>query len=278
MKAPKIIEWPGLEHIENNPELYLNMLLEEVVFVFRDANLSYEDQYELHRILGEVFHGFPNKTKGKHEHYIMTHEGFNKNANDDTGDDIRSMWHQEHIYYANSIIYGNWNNTIFNTDKENGKTYFYDMCNLYKTLPDDTKEFLKKCTADVTGNDYDDPINEDTGDFDPKDRVIEYSPIGYHWITNEPVLRVKFWYANVLNKYDGRPCTPVEQEKFDTIINDIRNFVVNDEENRIVQKWQLGDLVISDLYKCAHAVTGGFNIKDRQFTGMLGNVKPQQGE
>jgi alpha-ketoglutarate-dependent taurine dioxygenase/predicted 2-oxoglutarate/Fe(II)-dependent dioxygenase YbiX len=273
-KTPKIVEWPGLEHIENNPELYLNMLLEEVVFVFRNANLSFEEQNKLHLIFGEIFNGFPNKTQGKNDYYTMTHKGFNKNANDDSCDDLRSWWHQEHVYHSNDIVYGNWNNTIMNTDKKNGRTYFYDMQKFYNTLPNETKEFLKKCTADVTGNDYDDYFDETIREFVPKNRVIEYSPIGYHWITNEPLLRVQFRDDNILNKYDGRPCTPMEQLKFDTIMTDIRNFVINDENNRIVHEWQKGDLVVSDLYKCAHAVTGGFNMKDREFIGMLGNRKP----
>ena len=118
-KSPKIIEWPGLQHVEDNPELYLDMLLKDIVFVFRNANLGIDEQYELHRTLGETFNGFPNKTKGERDAYIEDHARLDKSASDDTGDDIRVPWHQEHFNYVNSIVYGNWNNEIFNIDKKN---------------------------------------------------------------------------------------------------------------------------------------------------------------
>jgi len=262
-KSPKIIEWPGLQHIEDNPDLYLDMLLKDIVFVFRNANLDIDEQYELHRTLGKIFNGFPNKTEGGRDEYIEDHARLNKGAGDDTGDDIRVPWHQEHFNYTNSIIYGNWNNEIFNIDKKNGKTYFYDMCKFYKTLPDDTKEFLKKCIADAGGSDP---------------AINDYALVNYHWITNEPVLRMPFWGKYKLNNYDGRPSTKMEQTKFTTIMNDILSFVTKDEKNRIVHEWQQGDLVVSDLYKCAHAVTGGFDSKDRKFIGMFGHAMPSKAQ
>jgi hypothetical protein len=36
----------------------------------------------------------------------------------------------------------------------------------------------------------------------------------------------------------------------------------------MVHRWQQGDLIIPDMFKLAHAVTGGFKSEDREFRGI----------
>jgi alpha-ketoglutarate-dependent taurine dioxygenase len=253
------IEWPGLDNIRDNADFYKKVFLQEKVIAFRNANLTYEQQEELTYALGEMFNAYPTKFIGNLERYIEDHANLKKNATSDTGDDVRLIWHQEHVYWDNSIIFATWNNIIFNTNKENGKTYFYDMCQVYKDLPEDSQEFLKKCTS----NSYDNNRTK---------QILEYNPIGYHWLTKEPVVRLMFHEIkegkNDLKLYDGISATPEQNEKFLRIAKEINDLVKNDETKRIVHKWQKGDVIIPDLYKGAHAVTGGFNSEDRKFTGI----------
>jgi alpha-ketoglutarate-dependent taurine dioxygenase len=133
------------------------------------------------------------------------------------------------------------------------------MCQVYKDLPEDSQEFLKKCT----GNAYDNNRTE---------QMLEYNPIGYHWLTKEPVIRLMFPELEVgkndLKFYDGVKATSEQNDKFLKIAKEIHQLVELDDTNRIVHKWQKGDVIIPDLYKGAHAVTGGFNPEDRKFTGI----------
>jgi alpha-ketoglutarate-dependent taurine dioxygenase len=61
-----------------------------------------------------------------------------------------------------------------------------------------------------------------------------------------------------------------ELRYFQTLIRKIEDIVWNNEDIRIVHRWQQGDLVIPDLFKLAHAVTGGFRPEDREFRGIWG--------
>ena len=53
---------------------------------------------------------------------------------------------------------------------------------------------------------------------------------------------------------------------------EIRNFyfdqVLYNKDIRICHKWDEGDFLVVDLFKMAHAVTGGFNPKEREFIGL----------
>jgi alpha-ketoglutarate-dependent taurine dioxygenase len=37
---------------------------------------------------------------------------------------------------------------------------------------------------------------------------------------------------------------------------------------RVVHKWRQGDIVVPDMYKMCHAVSGGFESKQREFKGI----------
>jgi alpha-ketoglutarate-dependent taurine dioxygenase len=55
---------------------------------------------------------------------------------------------------------------------------------------------------------------------------------------------------------------------FKSLIRKIEKIIMENEDIRIVHNWQQGDLVIPDLFKLAHAVTGGFKPEDREFRGI----------
>jgi alpha-ketoglutarate-dependent taurine dioxygenase len=252
------IEWPGLQSIKDNAALYREKFLTDKILAFRGANLSYEEQEDLTRALGDILSMYPNSTEGAIHRYVEDHSK-NMIIQNSTGDDLVLNWHVEHTYFKNPIVAGTWNNLIFTTDTNNGKTYFYDTVELFKHLPEDWKDFLSKCI----GYAY---------DYNHRNEMNECCVLYPHWLTNETLLRHPLerleegWHR--LKYFEGRTPTAEESKKYLEIVTWIKNKIETDEDNRIVHKWQQGDVIIPDLLRLAHAVTGGFDPAERKFTGL----------
>jgi alpha-ketoglutarate-dependent taurine dioxygenase len=254
------IEFPGIDYVLENQELFKKKFISDSVLVFRNANLSFEEQYYFHKALGQAW-GWFVKDIDKVS-YTENHD-HNRKINEAKSDEVMLDWHIEHVYYDNPTCAGSWNMYLFNTDSKNGKTYFVDTSKIYNKLPDDWKTFLNKSKVDAS------VFNQD---------VVEYDAIKKHWLTEENVIRIHFARNNeslsLLKTFDNRVATEEENKKFIEICSFINNEVWNNEDIRIVHMWQKGDLVIPDVFRLAHSVTGGFNPKDREFTGMWGHQKP----
>lgn len=256
MKYTEPVEFSGMDAVLNNLEFYKDKLLKESIIVFRNANLTYEEQSLLHKNMGNYFGWYTYIRDQKVDRYIENHEK-RELVNVSKADDVMVGWHMEFPEYNNSILAGTWNMIKFNTDSENGKTYFMDTVALYKLMPLDWQTFLSKCVVETTyGN------------------KKFYCPIRHHWITKEPTIRLMLPLQNEelyrLSSYDDQKPTIENIKKFNEIFNWIDDYVKNNKENRIVHKWQQGDLLFSDIFKLMHAVTGGFDPKDREFIGIWG--------
>lgn len=247
------IEFTSIEDIDYNFEFYKKLFLKHKVIAFSNANLSHSDHIRMHGILKKNFGCIDIDTE-----YVENHAA--SVTRDSCGpDDIMLDWHVEHPYYEVPIVFSTWNMHKFKTDQENGKTYFVDMELLFKSFSEEDQEFLKKC---VEKNSLETTNNIKN----------EHSTIGYHWITSNPVIRTAWLIdtkANVqLHTFDGNNPTQSEIDRYTKLIQLIRHKVSNDLDIRIVHKWQQGDLLLVDIYKMCHAVTGGFDPEDREFTGM----------
>jgi len=251
------IEFTSIEDIVNNHNKYKDIFLNDSILVFRNANLSYDDQVIFHKNLGKHFnwHAYTEQD-GNTSKYIEDHSQ-NKNVGKSTGDEIMLKWHMEHIYYDNPIVAATWNMVTFNTDNNNGKTYFIDSEKIYATMPDDWKNFLESCTVNGRSTD-----------------VGSFNVIKNHWITGNKVLRMMVTTdeERLVHSFFVNDNAPSEKEikLFKEIILWFGNEVNTNEDIRIVHKWKQGDLVIPDMFKLAHAVTGGFNPIDRKFIGIWG--------
>lgn len=258
MIETKPIEWPGFDHIEKNATFYREVFLRDKLIVFRNANLDQEGHDNLSMLMGEILDGYPKRNAGQVIRYTENHQNLGKTAADDTGEDLRVYWHQEHLHLDNDVVFAVWRNTLLKIDENKGKGYFIDMSKVYRDLPEETQEFLKKCISSGYNN---------TTRTRDDSRLV-----GYHWITNVPYIRMEFSGLEIglhdLRYYDGKPCTHEENLKFLRIARNIRDIVDGDEENRIVHKWHKGDIVIPDIELLAHAVTGGFSPDEREFTGL----------
>jgi alpha-ketoglutarate-dependent taurine dioxygenase len=265
MNYTQPIEFPGLENVIENVNLYKQKFLDDSIVVFRNANLTYDDQSFLHSSLGTPFiYYIDTEGDDRAARYIENHSERNL-IETATSNDILLPWHIEHLYAGNSKVTATWNMTKFTTDIENGKTYFIDCEKAYNAMPEEWKAFLNACKI----NNPNPATDENLDDF---------SPIVNHWITGNPTLRLAPRKNNnsgsTLRSVYNREATELEKALFEEIFTWFGNYVYDNEEERIVHKWQQGDLLIVDIFKLAHAVTGGFSPDDREFIGMWGFKNP----
>ena len=253
----------------NNVSFYKTIFIENGVIAFKNANLSHEDHLKIHDILGKELNSYrENSPEGYTENHSRL---YNDDINRPSGDEIMLDWHIEHPHYSNPIVLGTWNMHKFVTNSENGKTYFVDNKLLYEQMPTSFKEFSKKCKII-------NPVGKNQGVSG------EHELIQKHWITKEPVIRISHMSKKInteiqtiqlnnfqkLYKFEDRDPNKDEYESYFEIMQWIQDQLYNNLNIRIVHKWDQGDLVIPDMYRMCHAVTGGFKPQDREFTGIWG--------
>jgi hypothetical protein len=74
----------------------------------------------------------------------------------------------------------------------------------------------------------------------------------------------------LLSSFDGNNPTTEEHNIYNSIMRWIQNQLSENLDIRIVHKWKQGDLVVPDMYKMCHSVSGGFNSNERELKGMCG--------
>lgn len=260
MLEPKIFNFSSADEIIDNSEKILESFKNDVVVCIRGANLSIDDQQLVARKLGDVFGWAPNSSEPSGEQYVESHKRL-ENKESLSGDEVFLNWHMEHVEYDQTnfpIVAGIWNMLTFTTEPENGKTYFYDTANLYKGLNNRDQNFLERC--DCTWSDY---LREDP---------FVSQVVQTHWLTGEKVIRLnlneKSTRPENLYKFDNRKPTEYEQNYFASLRNSLVQVIQESQQNRIVHRWNQGDLLIPDLFKGAHAATGGFSSDQREFVGI----------
>jgi alpha-ketoglutarate-dependent taurine dioxygenase len=261
MNYLETIEFPGINQVIDNANFYKEKFLQDSVIVFRNANLTYEEQSFLHKELKKYFgYNIKEDAVKNVSKYIENHSG-NSKINLVSGNEVMLQWHIEHTYFVNPIVFASWNMIKFNTDKENGKTYFVDSQELYNQMPIEWQDFLNSCLIGPNDNQKIDHINN-------------YLPVSKHWLNENPVIRMAIAPVvdgiNNLISVNEKNATKEDQKLFNEISLWFGNNVCKNEDIRMVHRWQQGDLVMPDIFKLAHSVTGGFKSEDREFIGMWG--------
>lgn len=253
------IEYKSIKDITDNIDTYKEKFIKDSVIVFRNANLSFDEQWTLHNKIGEAF-GWHTQTG--ESHYKENHS-HNPNVGVSGTEEIMLTWHVEHFYYSNPIVAGTWNMFHLNTKNGAGKTYFVDTSKVYELLDEEAKNFLSKCVLKIDPNKL----------FSPLAKEAKYNIVLPHWLTNKPVIRMSLsrWVDDEIFSIDGNDPTEKDYEIFRKSALKVIDLIENDESIRIVHDWKQGDLVLMDAFKLAHAVTGGFKPEDREFTGIWGH-------
>lgn len=260
MLEPRIFNFSTANEIIDNAEKILESFKTDIVVCIRGANLSIEDQHLVAQKLGDVFSWAPNSSEPSGEQYVESHKRL-ENKESLSGDEVFLNWHMEHVEYDQTdfpIIAGIWNMLTFTTDSENGKTYFYDTANLYNNLSDKDKDFLSRC--DCTWSDY------------LRENPYVSQVVQTHWLTGEKVIRLNLNERTTipgnLYNFDNRKPTEDERNYFVGLRDFLVKTIQESTQDRIIHKWQQGDLLIPDLFKGAHAATGGFSSEQREFVGI----------
>lgn len=226
----------------------------------RGIRLTEEEQLQLVKDLGDIAGWVPNNSDAFTHKYIENHSS-NSLVKKSTGDQIILSWHLEHVDYDEYIplVAGVWNMRVFNCDPETGKTYFIDSRKIFKYLfSEEEKEFLRRCKATWV---------EDGSDGEKYRNYA--SAVQNHWKTGEEQIRIELYPSSGTELYliDGKEPNLEEKTKFFNLAKKFEYEVFNNEEIRIIHRWEEGDILVPDLFSLAHAVTGGFDSKDREFTG-----------
>lgn len=264
MLNPYIINYTNKKDFKDNINFYLEKFKEHSVICFRDINLSFNQQQELAISLGDLFGWVPNtkymQSENNANKYAVNssyEEDHSKVDHSSRGkDDIIITWHMEHAWSDNPTVAGLWNMQIFNCDSESGKTYFLDTSKIWKMLSKEDQEFLLKCKSFYysEGNKY----------------IVD--SIKKHWLTNEYVINIDLDNSEPDNVYLStfQDLSPTEEDikTFNKIMNFVIDQVHNNEDIRIVHRWKQGDILVPDLHKLAHTVTGGFSPDQRYFKGI----------
>ena len=272
----KTTEFTSIEEIKSNPDKYKDIFLKDKIIVFRNANLNKEQQTELMEFFGDTLGWYPNSLNRSPSDYVEDHHKHMVNGRYATKDQLMLNWHTEHVENENDSFHGaTWRMEKFNCPEDSGHTYFMDMTKMYADLNKEDQEFLDKCVTYLT-------VVEATYDRDNNQTLKEikqsFNTVAPHPITGEKTLRVHLASPVPefisLEKFDGREPTVDEINNFNRLIKWVCNEVWNNEEIRMVHKWQEGDLAVPDLYKLAHSVSGGFVENQRTLQGQFGKATP----
>jgi hypothetical protein len=107
-----------------------------------------------------------------------------------------------------------------------------------------------------------------------EDSFFTYNLVSPHWITNEKELRTYFDEEVIeLFQFDSREPSELEKNRFNSLSKYIHDEINFNENIRMQHLWQKGDLLIPDLFKLTHAVSGGFNKNERKLEGIFGRLK-----
>ncbi len=247
-------------------ELYENLnaviakFKSDAIVGIRGLRLSEAEQLQLVRDLGDIVGWFPNNSEDFNHKYIENHSS-NRWVDGSTGDQVILDWHLEHVDYDDyiPIVAGVWNMQNFKGSSDNGKTYFMDARKVYElATSEEDKDFLKKTRA-MWPEEYEKNVYT----------TCYVDAIQNHWLSEEPQIRLELTHIDEaeLYEFDGGIPTEEEKTKFKEVALRFSDQVWNNEDLRIVHRWEEGDILIPDLFALAHAVTGGFKSEEREFTG-----------
>lgn len=261
MQYIEVIEFPGLEELKTNFPYYKQKFLDSRILAFRNVNADFALQEDITKFFGDNLGWYPNTENPNRSDYIEDHHKHMMGQSIATKDEWMLGWHIEWVEHENDSYYGaTWNMTKFDCEYDTGNTCFVDMTAFYSRLSDEEKNFLDKCIVNLhtRGKDY------------------QYSYIKKHWITDEKTLRpfLGDYGTTKLYKFNGEDPTESQIEQFNVLHKNIIKVVWEDPAIRLVHRWQKGDLLIPDLFKLAHAVTGGFGRDQRQLDGMFTKANP----
>lgn len=269
----KTLDFPGEKSVIENIETYRQMFLDFPIIAFRGAYCDRSSQEKIMKAFGDVLDWWPNSTTDRPSNYEETHHNHMRADNKADKNSLMLGWHLEHIQQNDDIYVGaSWCMNLFKCAPDAGITYFVDMLDLFYSLPEEEQKFLN--SAVVTLKAAWGPHEKTQEDVE---KLHTYKFVQTHRLLKKSVLRPLFDHPDTTNLASINGADPTEEEKvlFKTLLIKIQNEVYNNEDIRHAHSWQEGDMVISDMFRLAHAVGGGFSENERRLDGIFGRFSPK---
>ena len=175
-------------------------------------------------------------------------------------------WHLEHIHKRPMYVGAIWVMKTFNCSRFDGMTGFVDACELIDELKSDEVEFLKCCRIRYDENNLIYKSVQNTISYTELNHV---PAIDIHRTNSKNILRLTPAFdGEHLVSFKNREPSVSEVATFSEIKNKICNLVWKNRNIQFWWTWEEGDLLIVDLSRMYHSVTGGFKIGQRELIGI----------
>lgn len=281
MSAPKAY-FENIDNVFHCLSDVIDLLLEYGVCVVRGVEIDADTQGILMRSIGDILGWYPNSDGGSLNLYLENHEFTIKQKtiqfNDDVSkinykDEVLVSWHMEHIGFLNPAVGATWNMKKFLCDRECGKTLFFDGTQIKQLINQKEFEFLEKCEFLVDFNDN----NQEYEKFGVlPEGVVRVPAVKLHKYSGKQIVNIppSLGQNSKLISFDKIEPTYENIMEFNSLVLKISRLIMHSEKNRITHRWKQNDLVIADLSRMYHAVTGGFSANERFFEGMWAYGNP----
>lgn len=263
MKNIELVEFPGVDVFKEDIEGYVEEFLNGKILAFRNANCTQAEQEEITKLLGDRLGWWPNSLSDEDPTYHETHEQSMNERNTSDNASLILGWHLEHVGPGEVYVGASWCMNLYRCSPDAGKTYFVDVLALFASLSEEDQSLMRQSVVVLEPMDPDAPIGQ------------PYALVEKHWVLGKDVPRcvLNNSHRTKLVSVAGAEPTAEQVETFDRVFNYLVDQVNNNEDIRLVQSWQEGDMLIFDVFRWAHAVTGGFNAGERRLDGIFGILR-----
>ena len=256
MILPVVVENTSYEDILKNVDVYVNHFLRNGVLIFKSLPIDEKEQL---LIMGQ----FASKLDWGHiaprdnEDHSFTINRLGSNTCSDA--EILIPWHLEHAHKNDRQIASSWHMTKFDCPKKSGTTGFLNSDDVFSQMEEDWIDLLRSSIVCHAPNGI--PI-----------KPIHRNATTVHRNTGKEILNLRPTLSrDVLISVNNEPPTNEHIDKFELIKKFIEEKVEShNNKSEHWHEWGLNDLVIIDLTMVYHAVKGGFQIGQREFTRYWG--------
>lgn len=266
--------YPGYDKFIENLSEYVEKFLTGEVLAFRGAHCSAGEHLKVMQALGDKLNWWPNTEmsgpRGFNDPFYK--ETHHQNMDKDTRADKNSLmlgWHLEHVGYATEQYVGAaWSMDLFECDPDAGKTMFVDVEKIFSNMEQDDQEFLSRCVVQLVPREA---PSADEKHMARNENEI-YAFVQPHWYLGVPVPRPVLNGSHIteLISIEERQPSSEEKDRFNFLFDYLVSEITENVDNRATHSWEQGDLLLLDVFKVAHAITGGFSEDQRTLKGIFG--------
>ena len=256
MILPVVVEQTSYKDILENLDAHVNNLLRNGVLIFKSLPIDEKEQL---LIMGQ----FASKLDWGHiaprdnEDHSFSINRLGSNTCSDA--EILIPWHLEHAHNNDRQIASSWHMTKFDCPKKSGTTGFLNSDDVFSQMEEDWIDLLRSSIVCHAPNGI--PI-----------KPTYRNAVTIHRNTGKEILNLPpTQSADILISVNNEPPTNEHIDKFELIKKFIEEKVKShNNKSEHWHEWSLNDLVIIDLTMVYHAVKGGFQIGQREFTRCWG--------